>query len=72
MVHLIKKRTVFQKGNYTLISDRKYLDFIFINKKIGRSGHHFINVPFYFPSKITVVENKINDFIQKKTILNWF
>lgn len=72
MGHILKKRTIFKKGNYKLISDRKYLEFIFINKKIGRSGHHFINVPFYFPSKFTVVEIKINEFIQKKTILNWF
>ena len=71
MVHLVKKRAKFQKGNYKLVRDNYYLDYLFLNKKIGRSGYHFINVPFYFANKFTVVEKKINDFIQKKTILNW-
>lgn len=71
MVHLIKKRTVFQKGNYKLISVSKYLGFIFINKKIGRSGYHFINVPFYFPSKITVMEKMHLKFYERKSIMNW-
>ena len=71
MVHLIKKRSKFQKGNYFLISDKFRYNYLLLNKKIGRSGYHFINVPFYFPKKFTVVENKINEFIQKKTILNW-
>ena len=71
MVHLVKKRTKFQKGNYKLVRDNYYLDYLFLNKKIGRSGYHFIRVPFYFANKSTIVEQKINEFIQKKTIRNW-
>ena len=71
MVHLLKKRTIFKKGNFVLVSDKIRIDYLLLNKKIGRTGHHFINVPFYFDNKFTVVEKKINDFIQKKTILDW-
>ena len=72
MVHLLKKRTKFKKCNFVLISDKFRIEYLLLNKKIGRSGYHFINVPYYFPNKYTVVEKKINDFIHKKTILDWF
>lgn len=71
MVHLLKKRTKFKKCNFVLVSDKFRIEYLLLNKKIGRSGYHFISVPFYFVNKFTVVEKKINDFIQKKTILDW-
>lgn len=72
MVHLIKKRTVFQKGNYKINYDK-------INLSGCLHGYYFpsklymqFQLPYYYPSKTTVFQKKYYDFMNKKSILNWF
>ena len=72
MGHILKKRTIFKKGNFKINRSEAYVFSRVHGYYLPSKLSIHLHIPYYYPNKTTVFQMKYYNFINKKYWLDYF